>query len=183
MIVHLNGWPGAGKLTVGRELARLLNARLVDNHTLHNVALATCDIHSEERWQVYHAVRDIAYARLRELPLDEAIVLTNALTREAPREIEAWATVKKLALDREDSLFAITLDCSLEENLRRVQSEDRVDNRKLASPDQVRQLRTTEASTLQEGEDADYRLVIDNTFLAPDVAAQQIKDFIDTCLA
>jgi shikimate kinase len=52
MIVHLNGWPGVGKLTVGRKLAPMLNARLLDNHTLHNVALAICDFDSPERWSV-----------------------------------------------------------------------------------------------------------------------------------
>ena len=39
MIVHINGWPGVGKLTVAREVARRLSARLLDNHTLHDVAI------------------------------------------------------------------------------------------------------------------------------------------------
>ena len=39
-IIHINGWPGTGKLTVGRLLAERLGARLVDNHTLLNPAEA-----------------------------------------------------------------------------------------------------------------------------------------------
>jgi shikimate kinase len=40
MLINLNGWPGVGKLTVGRILAKTLGGRLLDNHTLLNVASA-----------------------------------------------------------------------------------------------------------------------------------------------
>jgi shikimate kinase len=40
MIISLNGWPGVGKLTVGLELADILEGRLLDSHTLlFNVAI------------------------------------------------------------------------------------------------------------------------------------------------
>ena len=34
MIVHLNGWPGVGKKTIGFELAKNLRARFIHNHLL-----------------------------------------------------------------------------------------------------------------------------------------------------
>src|SRR6202011_2120341 len=34
MIVHLNGWPGAGKKTIGEALSMLLGARFIHNHLL-----------------------------------------------------------------------------------------------------------------------------------------------------
>lgn len=34
LIIHINGWPGCGKLTIGRELAKRLGARLLDKHTI-----------------------------------------------------------------------------------------------------------------------------------------------------
>jgi shikimate kinase len=43
MIVSLNGWPGVGKLTVGLELADILEGRLLDSHTVFNVAIALTD--------------------------------------------------------------------------------------------------------------------------------------------
>ncbi|WP_284388078.1 hypothetical protein [Devosia yakushimensis] len=39
MIIHLNGWPGVGKLTIGRLLAADLGARFIHNHLLHDVAI------------------------------------------------------------------------------------------------------------------------------------------------
>jgi shikimate kinase len=38
MLINLDGWPRVGKLTVGRVLAMALGGRLLDNHTLLNVA-------------------------------------------------------------------------------------------------------------------------------------------------
>ena len=118
VIIHLNGWPGSGKLTVARVVARKLEARLLDNHTLHDVAGRLCDRHTREYWELYYQVRDIAYKRVRALPSHEVIVMTNALALESDREREAWAAVKALALDRGVPLVAVTLQCSLDENVR-----------------------------------------------------------------
>ncbi|UUP18448.1 hypothetical protein [Nitratireductor thuwali] len=34
----MNGYPGVGTLTIGRELATLISGRLLDIHTVYNVA-------------------------------------------------------------------------------------------------------------------------------------------------
>ena len=61
--MHLNGWAGVGKLTVNRAPARLLSARLVDNHTLQNLALALGE--RTAKAEVERALRDLR------LPADE----------------------------------------------------------------------------------------------------------------
>lgn len=40
MIIVLNGYPGVGKLTIGRKLAPVLRGRLLDIHAVYNVAFA-----------------------------------------------------------------------------------------------------------------------------------------------
>lgn len=50
LVVHLNGWPGVGKLTIGRALAERLNARLIDNHLLHDAAIACAGLDDPQRW-------------------------------------------------------------------------------------------------------------------------------------
>jgi broad-specificity NMP kinase len=57
VIVHLNGWPGVGKLTVARLLAPRLQARLIDNHLLHDVAIRCAGIDDRARWPLYETVR------------------------------------------------------------------------------------------------------------------------------
>lgn len=174
VIIHLNGWPGSGKLTVAREVARLLDARLLDNHTLHDVALRLCDQYTREYWELYYQVRDVAYRRIRALPSHEVIVMTNALTLESDREREAWAAVKALALNRGVPLVAVTLQCSLEENVRRIESEGRR-HRKLTDPAPLIEWRSK--FTLLT--DASVRsLTIDNTNRSPDEVANEIVRFV-----
>jgi cytidylate kinase len=174
VIIHLNGWPGSGKLTVARVVARKLDARLLDNHTLHDVAGRLCDRHTPEYWELYYQVRAIAYQRVRALPQHERIVMTNALAMESDREREAWAAVKELALDRSVPLVAVTLQCSLDENVRRIASEGR-HHGKLTDPAPLIQWR----STLTLLTDRSVRsLVIDNTNRSPEQVADEIVGFV-----
>ena len=46
MMIHLNGYPGVGKLTVGRLLAQRLGGRLLDNHAMYDVAFALAEFRS-----------------------------------------------------------------------------------------------------------------------------------------
>jgi hypothetical protein len=39
LIIHLNGWRGVGKQTIGRALAERIGARFIHNHLLHDVAI------------------------------------------------------------------------------------------------------------------------------------------------
>ncbi len=40
MIIHINSYPGVGKLAIGKILQKRLQGRLLDNHSIYNVALA-----------------------------------------------------------------------------------------------------------------------------------------------
>jgi hypothetical protein len=72
LIIHINSYPGVGKLTIGRHLAELLNGKLYDNHSIYNVAFAVTEFRTPTFYETVRAVRDIAYARLRELRGDHA---------------------------------------------------------------------------------------------------------------
>jgi len=45
-LIHINGAPGVGKLTIARIMAPRLNARLLDNCAIYNVAWALTDVRS-----------------------------------------------------------------------------------------------------------------------------------------
>ena len=93
MIIHINGWPGVGKKTVGEVLAKMLGARFIHNHVLHDVAIACSGLHGHERWDLYEIVRAAAYAALARRPPSEIFVMTNALCKNSPREQAAWVHV------------------------------------------------------------------------------------------
>jgi cytidylate kinase len=67
MILQINGWPGVGKLTVGRIIAKELGGRLLDNHTIYNPAFALTEFRSPAFYDTVRAVRDVAFQRAAEI--------------------------------------------------------------------------------------------------------------------
>lgn len=79
MIVHLNGLPGVGKLTVARLIAKQLDGYLIDSHTIYNVAFSLTEFQSPEFYSLVKAVRDVAYERIAAIPANIPVIMTNAL--------------------------------------------------------------------------------------------------------
>jgi len=125
MIIHLNGWPGVGKKTIGELLAHRIGARLIHNHLLHDVAIVCAGLHTEARWTLYEKVRREAYEVLAAQPRSDVFVMTNALCRNNVREQQAWKQVVELAVARQVPLVPVVLQAELAENLQRLQSMER----------------------------------------------------------
>jgi hypothetical protein len=131
LIIHLNGWPGVGKRTIGMVVADRLGARFIHNHLLHDVAICCAGYEGAHRWALYERVRAAAYEILALQPTTETFVMTNALCRDTPREDLAWSHVVNLAIQRGVPLVPVVLEALPEENKRRVQSENRIASGKL----------------------------------------------------
>ncbi len=170
LIVHLNGWPGVGKLTIGRVLANRLGARLVDNHLLHDVAIGCTGLADPGRWPLYEQVLHAAYEALKDRPDAETFVMTNALCANDPRERQAWDHVIDLAMARNAAFVPVVLEAGFEENSRRLRSPERV-GRKLADPAVLATFMT--ADSIQKPDVPDL-LVLDVTRLSADQAADAI---------
>ena len=125
MIIFLNGWPGVGKLTVARHLVAAISGRLLDAHTIYNVAFYLTEFRTPAFYDTVRKVRDIAFDRVAELPPSTLVVMTNAFAADSDWAIENWRAVKGLADRRGSKLFFVELDCSSAENERRIQLEDR----------------------------------------------------------
>ena len=174
LIVHLNGWPGVGKKTIGSALAEMLAARFVDNHLLHDVAIVCAGFESPERWAVYDRVRAAAYEGLFKRPKDEIFVMTNALCRNAPRELKAWEHIVELAVSRDVPLVPVVLEAQAEENIRRLGSAERV-GRKLTDPAELRGYFAMDAIQCPEAHET---LILDVTRLHAVEAAECIRRHI-----
>ena len=101
MIVHINGWPGSGKLTVGREVARKLGARLLDNHTLHDVAIRLCERGTPEYWDLYYQVREEKVRRLQSERRRHRKMID-------PKPLVEWRSKYELLTD--DTVPSLTVD-------------------------------------------------------------------------
>ena len=77
MLVHLDSYPGVGKLTIGRALADRIGAKLLDNHSIYNIAFALTEFRSPAFYDTVRAARDLAYQRILELPATTPVILTN----------------------------------------------------------------------------------------------------------
>ncbi|OWV71877.1 nucleoside kinase [Rhizobium sp. R634] len=169
-IVHINGWPGTGKLTVGRLLAQKLGARLIDNHMLLNPAEAlfarSNPLYASLREQIRRAVFDHA---VRADPA-ESFVFTDALSDDE-HDSAMFSWYLDLAAARGADLVAVLLDCAPEENARRLVFPGRSEALKLTDTAKLQQLRAN--YKLLRGL-AEHTVEIDTTDLSPERTAARI---------
>ncbi|MCZ4092453.1 hypothetical protein [Sinorhizobium psoraleae] len=83
MIVVLNGYPGVGKLTIGQELISKISGRLLDIHSVYNVAFALAEFKSPEFIETVEKIEAIAHDLILKLPAEIPVVLTTVLTHMA----------------------------------------------------------------------------------------------------
>lgn len=175
LIVHINGYPGVGKLTIGRALADLIGAKLLDNHSVFNVAFALTEFKSPAFYDTVRAVREIAYQRILELPPGVPVVLTNWYSQGSAWSEENWDRAIELAKERKCALNIVTLHCLPEENARRIQSPERGAKRKPQDAEYVKDNREGRPLLARDG---DRLLDLDVTDLSASDAARKIAAWL-----
>ncbi|MBI3440362.1 MAG: AAA family ATPase [Proteobacteria bacterium] len=178
MIIHLNGMPGVGKLTVAKILAADLPARLIDNHRLIDTVTVCCDRGSLMYIETLLKLTKVVYEVLETLQKKEIFVFTNALSAELSEDRERFNAVQTLA-DRRGVPFVPTLlTCTLEENKQRLVDPARASKGKLMDIENLASL--YEKYTIYHPTTHHNAIVINTTGLKPaqvaDRIAQHIKD-------
>jgi len=173
MIVHLNGWPGVGKYTVGKIVAERLGARFLDNHTLLNIAIALTDRGTPAYYGLATKTRDLAFDAILKLPSSEPVVMTGVVASGGSSDflVDNWRAILALAERRKCGVYSIVLLCSEEENVRRMGNEAREAHRKKRKPELLAELLRTR-QLLNDG--ATASIEIDNTDLSPETCADAI---------
>lgn len=176
MLILLNGRPGAGKLTIGRILAGRLGARLLDAHSLYNLAFALTDKGTPAFEATVRELRAVARARILDLPAGVPVILTDAKFADSAWGNELWDDTLDLARKRGGSFLVVVVECDPDENDRRLRSTERMGKRK---PMDDTLLRADRHERVLLRRDADDVLELDVTRLAPEDAAQRIADWVD----
>ncbi|WP_077962196.1 AAA family ATPase [Ensifer adhaerens] len=170
LVVHINGWPGSGKLTIARHLAERLGARLADNHTLINPAEALF-ARSDPLYRSLRAeVRKSVFEHLEKAPGAQSFVFTDALSDDAV-DAHVFEDCAALARRRGARFVAVVIDCAVEENLKRLTRAGRSKLHKLTDPEVLLGLRR--AHRLLRG-NSDLLVEIDVTTLGANEAAEAI---------
>ena len=130
-IIVLFGFAGTGKYTIGRDLARLTGAKLIDNHLINNALFTAVNADGvtplpREIWAKLKRVRQVVYETIGELASPElSFVFTIQLVEEDPDDHRAFADLVDLAAARRSVFVPIRLICELEELCRRIASPGR----------------------------------------------------------
>jgi hypothetical protein len=174
MIVHINSYPGVGKLTIGRLLAERLGAKLLDNHSMYNVAFALSELNSPAFYETVRAVRNRLLPRAPLARRDACDPHKRVLAGFAVGHRELGGS-HRARPEARLPLFVVVLSCSPEENERRIQSPERVGKRKPRNIEMV-QSNVNQRPLLDHGGDRLLRL--DVTDLSANEAAGQIAGWL-----
>ena len=129
-LVYLLGSPGVGKRTIAHALARRTGAVVLDNQIINFPVMAALDWDGArplpaEVWHFTSMIREAVIGTLEELaPLDRSYVLTNSLEQDA-KSRALFARVRGIAEARGATFVPVFLTCDLDEQMRRVVTEDR----------------------------------------------------------
>ncbi len=132
-IIHINGWPGTGKLTIARELSRLIGARLLDNHSVLDPAHALFDRRDPLHHSLRRALRSAIFDHLRRMELQTALIFTDALSDDV-HDSAVFDEYRQLAAERAAPFVAVVLDIDAERNLERLTAAGRAERHKLTNP-------------------------------------------------
>lgn len=185
-VILLTGLPGCGKLTVAARLDSLLRnrgvvARVVDNHYVYNVILDLLPAglsasQSHAAWSAIETVRETVFRTVESLsPASWVFVFTEYLELGDEWFVER---VKSIAAMRRSPFVPIHLTCELQELEHRVASSGRAPHHKSVSVEDTRRLYGT--SDLLKIEH-DNSLVLDNTRISAEFAANRILDHLHRC--
>lgn len=184
-LLHLNAFPGTGKLTVAREIAQWKNTQLIDNHMINNSVFAlvrenASDTLPEDVWGYTQRIRDVVLDAMVNIAKPEFnFVMTNCFYQEDTSDVQIYSQIKEAAQKSGRSYIPILLTCDLEEHERRITNEDREKNLKMRDASQLKSMRD-EFSLC--GKDHANALVLDITDLQPHETAQKIRTHVSKVL-
>ena len=176
MLVLLNGRPGVGKLTIGRLLAERIGARLLDAHTLYNMAFAMTDRGTPAFEAAVRDLRSVARRLVLDLPTGVPVVLTDVKFEDSAWGNRLYDDTREWARARGGRFVVVVLDCAREENERRLRSPERMGKRK---PMDGTLLSANRYERTPLRRDADLAFTLDVTALAPTDAAEWIVAELD----
>lgn len=177
-IVHINGWPGIGKLTIARQLTDLLpSARLVHNHLLINPADAVLNRTQPGYQMLRKAIRDAIFATLIVAPAScaPAYVFTDFQSADTHGS-SVCAEYAGCARARGCAFIPILLVCSEGENMRRVVNAEREVHAKLMDVEMLRSFRREGDVYCFDGHPCGLKLDISEH--APEEAAKIVYEHI-----
>lgn len=176
MIIHINGFPGVGKLTTARALETAMGAKLIDNHSLINIATMVYPHGSPEYLSLLDEFTQTLYKGLMHPQAPRVLIFTNALATELSEDTTRVDVCRKFASDRGDVFVPVLLTCSQEANRDRINKPGRAERQKLTNAAVLDDIYSKYTAYHPNDE---FGLVLDNTNSQPEETALLIKRHCD----
>ena len=144
--MFLLGYPGVGKRTVGSHLSDLLDGVLVDNSLLSIPLLTLFKWDGKfpitmQIWERVGLVREAVLGTIEDLaPKSNSYVFTNVL-KDDEDGARQYDRLRGLAQCRGSLFLSVMLDCDVDEQVRRIDTPDRVARLKGSDPEGYRRHR------------------------------------------
>ena len=145
-VVFLLGYPGVGKRTVGTHLAELLDGVLVDNQLINLPLLTLFKWDGKfpipmEIWERVAPIRNAVLGTIEDLaPKSNSYVFTNVL-KDDEDGASQYVNLRSLAQRRGSLFLSVLLSCDVDEQVRRIDTPDRIARLKGSDPEGYRRHR------------------------------------------
>ncbi|WP_157448720.1 AAA family ATPase [Deinococcus peraridilitoris] len=175
-LVYLLGWPGVGKLSVARTMARRTGWRVVDNHLINDPIFhvvgadgvtplpdGTRPLVRRVRAAVFEAMTSVAPAHL-------GYIMTNMLV-ESENDRLIFSQVEEIARHRNAVFLPVLLTCEEHELRRRIITPERAERLKARSVEVLDHYLTQHTLLVPDHPDL---LTLDTTHLSAEQAAHGV---------
>ena len=167
-LIIIYGPPAAGKLTVAKEIATRTGFKVFHNHLSIDCVKPVFEFGTSGFWRVIGDVRDLVITEA----MREGVNLIHTFCYEFEADDRYFNKLIAAAENNSGEVHLVLLLCDDEQRRERISNESRVRIGKLTDPDSVGRNNMNLTTPLPGRE----TLVIDTTYLQPEVAAQQIVE-------
>ncbi len=177
-LVHIFGDGAVGKMTVGQELAKITELKLFHNHMTIEPVI---ELLGQYNGKVTSDLRDIYFNAFAETD-QYGMIFTFMWAFNIPSEWEALAKVNEIFERKGAQIYYVELVATDEARYQRNATENRLTHKASkrdteASNQRMKQMSEKYRCVSHDGEITfENYIKIDNTHLAPEVVAQQIKE-------
>lgn len=154
-IIYLIGFHGIGKRTIAKELVKLSDAIMIDNHLINNpiFQIYSKQLHliNDDAWDKVEDIRDIVLEAIIDFPdKKQSFVFTNDLRNDSIEDIAIFNKIKNLAEVRGSQFIPVILSCDKEELKKRIINVERAKYHKITDPKSVEDLDISTQFKIQE---------------------------------